>query len=320
MPKVKFWWEDPLSLQRVGLSWSTAFKKKFNAELWNWWLEQNPLDDRVIAAYILEDDKVACFYTVSPRILISPSGQEFKAGLMNAGFTHPEFQGRGYYLEVNRALHVRLKEMGFDCIFGFANHNSHYSYRKYLDWNDVGLLTSFRLTGSSLKNHLKLDPAVTTQSAVLDASSLDEIESCQVAESRYCVKREREYLKWRLLDSPAQSYQLLSIYWQGEPVCFAVFKKYGNSEADLMELFYIPGQTMPREAILGSLATFFLTNGFTALNLWSNLYSDEHLVLEKIGFREDAATTYFGVIDFSGLVGVSDIRKWHYRFLDSDLY
>ena len=50
------------------------------------------------------------------------------------------------------------------------------------------------------------------------------------------------------------------------------------------------------------------------------LHTEEHLILEKIGFREETVTTHFGVIDFTGQDGISDIRNWHYRFLDSDLY
>lgn len=320
MPLVKFWWKDPLTLQQVGRSWSAAFRKDFNPELWNWWLKQNPLDARVIAAYIEEEGEVACFYTVSPRTLISPSGRKLKAGLMNAGFTHPAYQGRGYYLEVNRALHVELQSMGFDCIFGFANHNSHYSYRKYLDWNDVGLLTNFRLTGATAKGIIQPASDMDIKVSELDASGLDGLDSCQVTWSGFHVERGREFLQWRLVDNPAKRYRLLRGSWKAEPAFYAIFKSYADTEADLMELFFVPDSRLARETALRGLAGHFLASGFKAVNLWSNLHTEEHLILEKIGFREETVTTHFGVIDFTGQDSLSEIRNWHYRFLDSDLY
>ena len=320
MPKVKFWWDDPLSLESLGLSWSAAFGREFNPELWSWWLNHNPLQSRIIAAYIEEDGNVACFYTVSPRTLISPSGQKLNSGLMNAGFTHPAYQGRGYYLEVNRALHVRMQEMGFDCIFGFANHNSHYSYRKYLDWNDVGLLTNFRLTGSSLKHQVSQDAGLVITVSDLDASGLNQLSSCVVTKDKYHLERSREYLMWRLVNNPAKRYRLLRGSLNGEPVCYAIYKSYADTDADLMELFFPRDSRIPRETALRGLAGHLLASGFKAVNLWSNLHTEEHLILEKIGFREETVTTHFGVIDFTGQDGISDIRNWHYRFLDSDLY
>lgn len=125
---------------------------------------------------------------------------------------------------------------------------------------------------------------------------------------------------WRLVNNPAKRYRLLRGSLNGEPVCYAIYKSYADTDADLMELFFPRDSRIPRETALRGLAGHLLASGFKAVNLWSNLHTEEHLILEKIGFREETVTTHFGVIDFTGQDGISDIRNWHYRFLDSDLY
>lgn len=320
MLEVSFFWERPLPYELLGASWSAAFNKVFDSDLWRWWLEGNPLIDKILAAYILDGETVACFYTVSPRTLLSPSGNILKSGLMNAGFTHPQFQGRGYYLQINRALHEKLREMDFDCIFGFANHNSHYSYRRYLGWEDVGLLTNFQLRRKLVKKNCFAQPATCSEVIPLSQDILYELASFQVTGERFHIQRGYEYLDWRLRENPNRNYRCLATRIDGQVFSYTVFKTFGNNEADVMEIFYRPEASSRQEELLTAITGSFLDAGVEAINLWSNLYSDEHLVLEKIGFREAEANTYFGVIDFGYMPGLSQCRNWHYRFIDSDLY
>ena len=57
------------------------------------------------------------------------------------------------------------------------------------------------------------------------------------------------------------------------------------------------------------------------INIWSNLYSDEHLMLEKIGFQNTNFSTYFGVILFNTkFKKILSIKNWYYSFFDSDVY
>lgn len=320
MAKVQFFWEHPLPYEQIVESWSAAFNRKFDPANWQWWLEDNPLGDKILAAYILEGRTLACFYAVSPRTIVSPQGKFLKSGLMNAGFTHPAYQGKGYYLRMNEALHDKLKAMGYNCIFGFANHNSHYSYRRYLGWEDLGLLTCFRITSATAKSRWLARSELSTEVISSADIDLEDMSYFFVTGDKYHILRSMDFLHWRLLDSPLHDYQFLAITKAGEILAYAVFKLYQNAESDIMEIFVNPDCLNQQGEILSAVTKYFLDSGYGSVNLWSNLFSDEHLILEKLGFREIEANTYFGVIDFSGNVGVSDIHNWHYRFLDSDVY
>jgi len=242
------------------------------------------------------------------------------AGHMIAGFTNPKFQGKGYYLEMNNQMHERLKTMGFKCLYGLANGNSHYSYRKYLEWKDVALLTNFKLSRNNQKMGLEVDSAYRCNREDLSLDLLHRISSCYVAGDKYHIKRSFASLKWRLLEHPVNDYYCITTFKGNSVLAYTIIKPYLSEEADIMEIFYTSEDLLGLPSILTAIAGFLLNNGYGFINVWSNLFSDEHLTFERIGFTESMASTYFGVINFADLSDIDSIHKWHYRFLDSDVY
>lgn len=320
MAKVKYSWEDPLALADILYSWKAAFEKEGDLRTFEWWLNTQDYFEESPAAYIMKDGLVACFYAISPRIILTPSGDRLKAGLMNIGFTHPKFQGKGYYLKLNNEMHQKLKTNGYACIFGFANHNSHYSYRKYLEWNDLGILTNFRLDINKQKKYAKNLTYSMSEDLSPDACLLETLSECYVTGSNYRVERTAGFLNWRLLKSPTRNYFFLKVYEESRVQCYAVYKLYNMNQVDIMELFYPCSRDANDPIVIMSIIKHFESMGIGSINIWSNLYSNEHLLLEKIGFKEERYSTYFGVINFSESLAIADIRNWHYRFLDSDVY
>ncbi len=288
--------------------------------MWEWRNFENPYSEKPLIAYILDKGMIASLYTVSPLELVTAGGKTLRAGLMNMGFTHPDFQGKGYYLELNRSLHDQLQLEGYDVIFGFANHNSHYVYRKYLGWEDVAILNNFCFHADKAKRHFYGQPAYQVTELELDSETMKNMAGSWVSEGCHQGIRSFSFLKWRLLDNPLHNYKLAGVFSGADQIASFVYKSHQENEIDLMEVFFtLPGR-LEQGQVFHSICRYLFSTGRSVLNFWSNLFSTEHLELEKLGFTEEIAMTYFGVIDFSGTPDLTDTRKWHYRFLDSDVY
>lgn len=324
MGEVKFFWQDPVSTEIIRISWRAAFGKSVDDELWekkwNWRFLNNPLSKQPLAAYVWENGEIASYYAISPLLLVTPEGHQVKSGLMNMGFTHPKYQGLGYYLELNKKMHIELQNQGFEAIFGFSNHNSHYSYRKYLGWNDISLLTNFQLQAHQLKATHFNGVNYHTTIQVMDCDWAMKLGSFVVTNNKYHSERSKEFLIWRFIENPNYNYECIGVYDGHDLLACAVFKVYNDNEVDILEIFYKKVSYIQDEQILLSVFLTILDKKYVKINIWSNLFSNEHLLLEKIGFIEREAVTYFGVIDFKGSENITDITQWHYRFIDSDLY
>lgn len=316
--------EYPIDFESVKKSWKEAFVRDIEIKYWYWRFENNPYDSQIKAAYIIDEDEVAAFYAVSPCQIVLPENQIVKAGLMNMGFTHPRFQGKGYYLKVNQLLHNQLKQEGYACCFGFANHNSHYPYRKHLGWKDLSLLTNFERKPGDLErgSYFTFGNKYIIEEA--NNENISKIAKFSVLnESRIVVRRDNEFLQWRIVNNPIHKYYVLKPNAGQSPEVVIVYKIYQNETVDILEIFYNAeanhSQLELYSEIIESLN--FLQNCYKAkLSLWSNLYSEEHLQLEKAGFREATFSTYFGIQNFTNNSDLEKISNWHFRYIDSDVY
>ena len=320
MIEVQFSWKSSLDLSLLLASWSAAFGRKIDINVLEWWFSTGKYFAESLAAYIIEDGVIACFYAISPRIILNPKGERKKAGLMNIGFTHPKFQGKGYYLLVNNAMHEELRSMGFACIFGFANHNSHYSYRKYLGWHDLSTVNNFRLNLATTNLIKTYAGDCNCLEFVPTSSDLEAFADSVVSQEVYHVERSKDFLNWRLLASPLESYRFLKISSNGSIIGFAIFKVWNNLEMDIMEVFYSDNRFINNQQFFLTIFDKAHELGFSSINMWSNLHSEEHLLLERLGFREDKFSAYYGIINFTEEFIIDDVRNWHFRFLDSDVY
>lgn len=316
--------DQPISFEEVKKSWKEAFSRDLSIQYWHWRFENNPYEQQIKAAYIIEENTVAAFYAVSPCLIELSDHQVVKAGLMNMGFTHPRFQGNGYYLKINQLLHEQLIKEDYVCCFGFANHNSHYPYRKYLGWKDLSILTNFErmYTNRFINNHV-FDEADYSINRVNSENILAIAEYTVGSENRFFVRRDNNFMQWRIVRNPMHDYYILKTQTKSIADIGIVYKIYQNESVDIMEIFVREEKAIDKRVIYTALinALDFLQNKYKIkLSLWSNLYSEEHLQLEKAGFRENAFSTYFGIQNFTKDSELERISNWHYRFIDSDIY
>jgi hypothetical protein len=321
MEEFNIFWEKPIDIKLIRKSWEAAFKRSFPEGYWEWRFLNNPFDKNVKAAYVKCDGVLAAYYSVSPLEMRLPNGQLVKAGLMNMGFTHPDYQGKGYYIKINRLLHAKLKDEGYLCVFGFANQNSHYPYRKYLHWNDLSVTNDFCRSLIRFNELILEIPTSSTKIKKVDSTILEKASTLSACcEDLIHIPRVLKFLNWRILNNAVNNYEYYQVIKNDKIVAITIFKVYNNKSIDIMEFFYDSEIVKDKNDILIESLNYIQFHRKVDINIWSNLHSEEHLVLEKNGFMETKFSTYFGVIKFKGEAGLLKYKNWHYRFIDSDVY
>jgi len=321
MEEVCYFSEKPIDLGLIQASWEAAFKRSFPNKYWNWRFLENPFENEIKVAYIINNETVAAYYAVSPLLIQMPDGQIVKSGLMNMGFTHPDFQGKNYYLKINNFLHERLKSENYNCCFGFANHNSHYPYRKYLNWHDLSILSNIKRTF-----HHEIKNSDNISELSFEISGIDESIIQQASLFNTCQKglihapRSFSFLKWRILNHPFNKYECCRIYKSKKLCAIIFFKEYNQQVIDIIEYLFDPDIVAEKDKTLCMTLNYIQNSREMEISLWSNLYSEEHIQLEKYGFVEQSFSTYFGIINFNNHPSLNSIANWHYRYIDSDVY
>ncbi len=319
MANIEFFFNKSLDIQLISKTFEKSFNTKFDVENWVWRFQNNPNEKKVYISYVIENNILAAYYAVSPCIL-EYKGIKYKVALSNMTMTHPDYQGKGYFKLLGEQLYGKLKEDNYIGVFGFANSNSHYGFRKYLNWQDLAMLNIFNVTPTTFRQYLiKHNDEYKFEVLTVDSNTVATLKDLKVSNNLIEVNRSIENYEWRLKNIPSQKYQLLSLTERGNVKLIIVFKFYKN-ELDLMEIFFNSDAVAQYQFYLGNSINYLISNYQKEINIWSNLYSEEHLLLEKFGFKETSFNTYFGYIPFTDFIDMINIKNWHYRFYDSDVF
>ena len=318
MSKVEIYHNKPLSLNLIAETFEASFNIKFDKESWEWRFLNNPNSEKTYISYIIENGVLASYYAVSPmKILIN--GKEEKIALSNMTMTHPNYRGKGYFKKLAQTLFDNLKENNFIGVFGFANHNSHYGFRKYLNWNDLSILNIFSIKPNEFRKIKVQEYNIEFNiELVNNNNTLKNIESLATSDlNKIKIKRDLNNLEWRLKNNPSKEYKVQIGKINNEVVSLLFYKNY-NHEIDVMEFFYV--DSLNKIDLLNQCIYDLIETTNSTINLWSNLHSEEHINLEKQGFQEVGFNTYFGIIPFTENKDILNIKNWHYRFIDSDIF
>lgn len=318
MIELKTYNDKPLSVDLIRSTFEASFKQKFDDQYWKWRFLTNPVSSKIYIAYILDGSTLAAYYAVSP-VIISDGNQQYKFALSNMTMTHPDHQGKGYFKQLAAKLYDELKADGFDGIVGFANHNSHYGFKTHLGWKDLSALMLFQSDKNS--STIQTLKSVSFVDSELNAESLSKLQNFKCTHAgKLRFNRNTEWLKWRLIDIPNKKYRVLFQVENNNTVAATVYKVYGT-EIDVMEHFNTAEITESEKLRIEYSIGFFQNQYKGVINLWSNIHDQEHLVLEKLGFKETSFSTYFGIIPFTERSeALTNFSKWHFRFIDSDVF
>jgi len=320
MNKINLYSEKKIDIYKISNLFSKSFNKKFDDKYWQWRFLSNPNKEEIFISYIENNNQLVAYYAVSPMTINIENKGEFKVALSNMTMTHPDYQGRGYFKSLANNLYSELKSKGFIGVYGFANQSSHYGFRKYFNWKDLAILNNFCVSKENFRNFLlqkKEDLNVFIEK--ITTETLKKIESYSFSSSEISIKRDYNNLKWRFYDNPTNQYLSLTIKSDNLEVII-IYKKFIKS-IDIMEIFCNTENIELKSINLMFAFDMLLSQHCEKINIWSNLYSFEHLMLEKFGFTNDTFNTYFGFIPFTSQhKELLNIENWHYRFCDSDVY
>jgi len=285
---------------------------------WEWRFLNNPVSNKIYINYIIINGVLASYLAASP-VKIQIHERSYDMALLTMGMTHPEHQGKGYFTLLANDLIKRMKDDGFIGLLGFANQNSHYGFRKNLDWVDLSELNGFSADTLNFKGNLISENSVIDfTDSKIDLLLIRKVKELICSNQMIIPRRDESFLSWRLLKNPSNQYHalLLSV---ADKLIGAVLYKFYNGSIDIMEYFFAKNEVERNENLIKGIS--FLTKKYAcSVNIWSNLFTEEHLTLEKYGFKKNNFITYFGIIPFMLKEQITDIRNWHYRFIDSDVF
>jgi hypothetical protein len=320
MSEVSFYFDTPIDLSKIRATFELCFNQKFDEKYWKWRFTKNPFSNKIYISYIMKDETLASYYAVSP-CKINFKGETSLMALSNMTMTHPDFRGKGYFTLLANELFRVLKNDNYIGVYGFANNNSHYGFRKNLRWQDLSILNEFSVAEISKRTQRFLSSSDFVCEVVdVDYNLNQKVNQFEYVKEKITVIRSFEYLKWRINDNPSQKYFACVVIKDNNIVGYIPFKKYQQS-IDLMDYLYSPELREQKNIILISGINHLLNTYQSKVNIWSNLFSDEHLNLEKFGFTEKKFYTYFGVIPFNQNDDyLLNYKNWHIRFTDSDVF
>ena len=312
---------QPISVTEITQLFQSSFNIKMDEAYWKWRFENNPVSKDITIVYATDEGKLVAYYAVSPVNMINSNGEKVKMALSNMTMTHPDYQGRGLFKSLATQLFDGLKTKGYVGVFGFANSNSHYGFRKNLGWKDIAALNVFTLSRGTFRDFLIKKPLdlnfEINDTSAFDLSGLKKLSRIETG----CFHSEilaNEY-NWRFNSIPTNNYKYIEAKLNNQVVGHVVFKQYGD-DLDLMEYWFGDQSEVSKNDLLPYLIQYLVQNYSGDINFWSNLHSSEHLVLEKFGFQEKGFNSYFGAIPFTDNADFLELEKWHYRFTESDIF
>lgn len=252
----------------------------------------NPYDDLYMCV-AMDQGKIVSNYAVSPT-LIEYKGTKYRSALSLNTMTHPEYMGQGIFVKLASALYAKLKEDGYKLVYGCPNFISNRPLCNRLNWVDI-------YEHPTMEYVLEKDiPFDVEKISVVSAKelSLDEDSIIRVA-------KESDYMEWRYTNHPSNKYFCIR-YTDGG---WAIYKVYQNM-INIVELH--AANNITRTNLVGYISTEAKKMKLEKLTVWSKINTEEHFLLEKLGFRNRYPITYFGALDL-GLSKEVDCDIWDYR-------
>lgn len=311
--------KTPLDVGEIQELFFRSFNQQITEEYWSWRFKNNPNSEKVYIVYAKDADLLVAYYAVSPVRIQTPNGERMVA-LSNMTMTHPDYQGRGLFKQLANRLFDLLKEDQFDGVFGFANNNSHYGFRKNLGWTDISVLNVLSCSSDQFRSHiLKVNESFDINLSTTEKSNLSAFDSFSRTKQPISTVLDSDVYHWRFNSIPNKTYKCVELSIDQTVLGHVVFKEFGD-DIDIMEYWYKENNWVDKNTGLIHILNFIFKNYSGSINIWSNIHSSEHLILEKFGFQETHFNSYFGFIPFTDNVDYLQLSNWHYRFTDSDIF
>ncbi len=297
-----------------------VFKTPMKPEYWQWRFANNPCGKFMIKL-MWDGDILAGHYAASPVNLLIEEKKVLSALSMTT-MTHPDYGGQGIFGKLAESLYADgFKNQQLAAIWGFPNNNSHYGFIKNLQWQDFDQIPSF---GIDVK---KIPEGIDAPIQTADNFSTSHYKAFLEVTKGWGVKVDRspDYLNWRHIQNPSNNYVVFESTIEDKTyyAVTKVFRSFSSTEqyeVDLVELMFPPDIKL-LQGLLGKIKQHYSNLPLLKFNCWLPIKDKKHILLEKLGFINEAPITYAGVhlID-PQYPSVYQPQNWFYCMGDSDIY
>lgn len=280
----------------------SCFNDRIDANIIEQRYLQNPVGDLCMFV-ALENDRIVANYSVSPSYL-QYEDKKIKCALSLNTMTHPDFVGKGLFVQLAQKLYAELKQQGYRMVYGFPNYISNRTFCTKLGWKDIYEIPTLELI---VEKGIPYNP-----SNIMPCTNFD---VPQTNSNRLAVEKTEAYLNWRYKNKPYTEYNLVKTT-NGS---WMVYKRYQNM-INIVELH--PNGDEDLTDMIGFVSSVVKELGLEKMTVWSDANSWEHLCLEKFGFRNRYPITYFGACDLNvpKELDIWDFRNWKIQMGDDNVY
>jgi GNAT superfamily N-acetyltransferase len=206
---------------------------------------------------VAEDgDRFAGSYTVSPTTL-DIGGERVRGAQSMDTMTHPDYRGQGLFTRLALACFDRLREEGYEVLYGFPNESSYPGFIRRLQWEHVTDVPYWSRPITPLEGRPAPLPALSRLATgivwrvpppALEVRFekpadmvLDSLVAAHIGSKDVCrIARDARWYAWRYAPPARRVYEWLTAFEAGQPAGFAVIgcdqDQTRGGEAQLCEL------------------------------------------------------------------------------------
>lgn len=280
----------------------SCFNDRIDATIIHQRYLQNPVGDLCMFV-ALEDDRIVANYSVSPAYL-QLGDKKIKCALSLNTMTHPDYAGKGLFVELAKRLYDKLQREGYGAVYGFPNYISNRTFCTKLGWVDIYEIPTMECI---VEKELPFNPDNIKSSSDFTVS--------QTVQDRLSIAKSQEYLIWRYKNKPYTQYCMAKTNNGG----WMIYKQYQNM-INIVE--FHPQCVEDLTDMIGYVSSVVVRNGLEKMTVWSKMNSWEHLALEKMSFRNRYPITYFGacILNMPEDLDIWDFRNWDIQMGDDNVY
>lgn len=329
------------------------YEKVFGIEMplskWAWRYLENGIDIKLIRLAESAAGDIVGQYALCP-VRMRFGEREIIGSLSLDTMVHPEWRGRGIFVELARAVYQDAKEEGVPLTYGFPNANSHHGFITRLQWMDlcrtlpvlVKPLDIKRLAQTKFENQgtarlvdwlasagYRLYSLGSSKAADYPSYDVRSVECFDDATdtlwdrcggiARISLVRDSAFLNWRFVRNPTEEYHILQAWQHKEVAGYVVLKladDFGLRVGYVADLLTLPDDDAIAHALMEAALEYFRVKDMDIAGclMVGNLPWPKQL--RKLGFFKVPARLlpqdiYLGVRNNTGEFTDSLLSDWH---------
>lgn len=302
-------------MKEFGELYTLCFNVPMNEAEVEWRYLKN-LGTEVLSCVAIDNGKLVANYSATPMQMIK-DGKVIKIAQSLNTMTHPDYMGRGLFVDLASRLYQYLADHDYKLIMGYPNNISNRTFLTKLNWKDICVVPTLEINLSKVRKKSK-----NVDMKVMEDHNFDmEYSQCIYdGKDQIALYKSQEYLKWRYAANPVVNYYNFVIATDNVVSSRIVLKEFRN-RINMVDTYF--SNEDEQKVLVDYAIDFGLSRNKELLTVWSKLGTEEHLTFESYGAILASPISYFGasVFDTSGeFEDCYDADKWFISMSDDNVY